>query len=192
MAEALTTNKHLEELIFTGNALRDVGIQHLAHVLRVNQGLKTLELVSCGMTDMGLKCLAKSLQQNNILTQLQVSKLSGSPNRITENIVPVLTECLQNNNTLTKLILPRNLASSITSIKKAVNDVRKRSGLPLIEAKGILKIPPEYKKVGIDHHYNLAHLSTFYSRSLNDGLLVHYSCFCMLTTFKDAFCFLVV
>ena len=139
LAEVLTTNKHLETLIISDNPLCDDGIQHLAHALRVNQGLKTLLLLSCGMTDVGLECLAKSLQHNSVLNELYVSNLHGAdnPNRITEKIVPVLTECLQNNNTLTKLELPKNLESSTASIEEAVNDVRKRSGLPLIEVTGM-------------------------------------------------------
>ena len=137
LAEALTTNKHLKKLNFTKNTLCDDGIQHLAHALRVNQGLKTLYLNSCGMTDVGLECLAKSLQHNNSLTQLQVWNWTDNPNRITEKIVPVLTVCLQKNHTLTKLELPKNLESSTTSIEEAVNDVRKRSGLPLIKVTGM-------------------------------------------------------
>ena len=137
LAEALTTNKHLEKLNISDNALCDDGIQHLAHALRVNQGLKTLFLVSCGMTDMGLECLAKSLQDNSVLNQLYVYNLGSNPNRITEKIVPVLIECLQNNHTLTELELPLNLESSTTSIEEAVNDVRKRSGLPLIKVTGM-------------------------------------------------------
>ena len=139
LAEALTTNKHLEVLSISVNALCDDGIQHLAHALRVNQGLKTLLLMNCGMTDVGLECLAKSLQHNNVLTQLHVWNFGGedNPNRVTEKIVPVLTECLQNNHTLTELVLPTNLRSSTTSIEEAVNDVRKRSGLPLIKVTGM-------------------------------------------------------
>ena len=139
LAEALTTNKHLEELIISDNALCDDGIQRLAHALRVNQGLKTLSLASCGMTDVGLECLAKSLQHNNVLNQLQVWNFGdkNNPNRITKKIVPVLTECLQNNHTLTELQLPHNLKSSTTSIEEAVNDVRKRSGLPRIKVTGM-------------------------------------------------------
>ena len=138
LAEALTTNKHLENLIISDSALCDDGIQHLAHALRVNQGLKHLRLISCGMTDVGLECLAKSLQHNNVLNQLQVwNVVEYNPNRITEKIVPVLTECLQNNHTLTKLELPKNLKSSTTSIEEAVNDVRKRSELPLIKVTGM-------------------------------------------------------
>ena len=134
LAEALTTNKHLELLSVSDNALCDDGIQHLAHALRVNQGLKNLKLWSCGMTDVGLECLAKSLLYNNVLTKLDIGNgyNANNPNRLTEKIVPVLTECLQNNHTLTELWLPGNLKSSIASIEKAVNDVRKRSGLSLI------------------------------------------------------------
>ena len=141
LAEALATNKHLEELNISNNPLCDDGIQHLAHALRVNQGLKTLMLGSCGMTDVGLECLAKSLQHNNVFNDLYVWNLDGidnpNPNRITEKIIPVLTECLQNNHTLTELGLPRNLEPSTTSIEEAVNDVRKRSGLPLIKVIGM-------------------------------------------------------
>ena len=138
LAEALTNNKYLEVLSISDNALCDDGIQHLAHALRVNQGLKTLSLVSCGMTDVGFECLAKSLQHNNVLTKLYVWNIhEDNPNKITEKIVPVLTECLQNNHTLTKLVLPENLESSTTSIEEAVSDVRKRSGLPLIEVTGM-------------------------------------------------------
>ena len=140
LAEALTTNKYLENLSVGDNALCDDGIQHLAHALRVNQGLKSLLLVSCGMTDVGLECLAKSLQHNNVLNHLCVWNvpIASNPNRITEKIVPVLIECLQNNPTLTELGLPKNLESSATSVEtEAVNDVRKRSGLPLIKVTGM-------------------------------------------------------
>ena len=137
LAEALATNKHLEVLSISNNVLCDDGIRHLAHALRVNQGLKELRLESCGMTDVGLESLAKSLQYNNVLNELHVWNFDTNPNRITEKIVPVLTKCLQNNHTLTKLELPLNLESSTTSIVEAVNDVRKRSGLPLIIVTGM-------------------------------------------------------
>ena len=141
LAEALTTNKHLEVLNINSNALCDDGIQHLACALQVNQGLKELWLVSCGMTDVGLECLAKSLQYNNVLNELQLWSLTSYsdqwPNRLTAKIVPVLAECLQNNHTLTELWLPQNLRSSIANIEKPVNDVRKRSGLPLIKVTGM-------------------------------------------------------
>ena len=140
LAEALTTNKHLEQLSVGDNALCDDGIQHLAHALRVNHGLKVLYLYSCGMTDVGLECLAKSLQHNNVLTQLDISNTVVNikyPNRLTEKIVPFLTECVQNNHTLIELVLPKNLRSPTASIEKAVNDVRKRSGLPLIKVSGM-------------------------------------------------------
>ena len=139
LAEALITNKHLELLSVSGNALCDDGIQYIAHALRVNQGLKHLDLWSCGMTDVGLECLAKSLQLNNVLTRLYVYNVSGAnyPNRLTEKIVPVLTECLQNNHTLTELWFPGSLRSSIAIIEKAVSDVRKRSELPPIKVTGM-------------------------------------------------------
>ena len=137
LAEALTANKYLEQLILNENALYDDGIQHLAHALRVNQGLKELHLNECGMTDVGLECLAISLQHNQSLNELQLWNFGNKwPNIITEKIVPVLTKCLQNNHTLTKLVLPKNLLSYTTSIEKVINDVRKRSRLPHIKVSG--------------------------------------------------------
>ena len=139
LAEALVTNKHLEVMHIRGNPLCDDGIRHLACALRVNQGLIELLLVSCGMTDVGLECLAKSLQRNNVLIRLYVSNYydHSNPNRLTDKIAPVLTECLQNNHTLTELVLPEMLRSSATSIEEAVNDVRKRSRLPLIKGMSV-------------------------------------------------------
>ena len=138
-AQALTTNKMLEVLDISNNALCDDGIKHLAHALRVNQGLKILYLVSCCMTDVGLECLAKSLQQNTVLKQLLLwnSSINSHKNRLTEKIVPILTECLRNNHTLTELVLPMNFKSSVPSIGKAVNDVRKRRGLQHIRVSGM-------------------------------------------------------
>ena len=94
LAEALITNKHLKQLSISDNALCDD--QHLACALRVNQGLKALSLHSCGMTDVGLEYLAKSLQQNKFLIELDVYNAyrAKSPNRLTEKIISVLTECL--------------------------------------------------------------------------------------------------
>ncbi len=138
LAEALTANKRLKQLSVSDNALCDDGIQHLAHALGVNQGLKALSLHSCGMTDVGFECLAKSLQQNQFLIELDVYNAyrAKSPNRVTEKILPVLIECLQDNCTLIKLELPKNLQSSTAGVEKVVNDVRERSGLPLIKVKG--------------------------------------------------------
>ena len=140
LAEALKTNKHLEELNINGNKLRDDGVQHLAHALRVNQHLKTLQLANCGVTDNGLKCLAEAIQHNHALGALFVHNLPHRnirtfKNPITKGIIPVLIEYLQINCTLTELYIPNNLESCTSSIKEAVNDVRKRSGLPLIEVK---------------------------------------------------------
>ena len=87
------------------------------------------------MTDMGLKCIVKSLQHNIVLYKLSIGYTTNR--NITKKIVPVLTECLQKNHTLTQLQLPMNLQSSGISIEKAVNDIRKRNGLPLIQVQGV-------------------------------------------------------
>ena len=63
MAEALTTNKHLEVLNISGNPLCDDVIQHLAQVLQVNHHMKKLVVDNCGVTDIGLECLVKLIRQ---------------------------------------------------------------------------------------------------------------------------------
>ena len=139
LAKALATNTHLKELYIGDNAVCDDGTQYLANALRVNRGLKMLDMGDCGMTDVGLTCLAKSLQ-NNLLNRVLLwnfSSNSNTPNIITEEIVPALTDCLKNNNNLIRLELPRNLKSSTASIEKAANNVRKRNGLPLITVSGM-------------------------------------------------------
>ena len=131
LAEALATNEYLEELEIGSNPLGDDGVQHLARALEVNQNLQTLVLANCGMTDVGLEHLAKALQHNHGLTELQIFR-NGA---LTEKIVPVLIECLPNNHSLVRLWLPGQLESAYCDprIEKAVNDVRKKNGLPLIE-----------------------------------------------------------
>ena len=135
LAKALTANTHLEELNISGNALCDDGIQHLAHALKVNRHLKTLLLVNCSITDNGFQYLAEAIQDNRGLSTLFVHNclFSKTRNLISETIIPILIECLQNNHTLTKLWLPHKLKSSTSDIEEAINDVRKRSGLPLVE-----------------------------------------------------------
>ena len=138
LAEALTTKTHLEELNISVNELGDDGIRHVARALQVNQQLKKIELANCSITDTGLQYLTKAIQVNHVLKILTVhNQYYYTKNTITENIIPVLIECLQNNHTLTELYLPVDLISSISTINKAVNETRKRSGLPLIEVEGM-------------------------------------------------------
>ena len=139
LAQTLTANKYLAELNISQNALDDNGIQYLAYALTDNQSLKRLDLVNCGMTDTGLKCLAKCLQDNVVLKKLKVYSYSNKDyqNKITENVVPVLTEYLQKVHTLTELCLPMSLRSSITTIEETVSNARKRNGLPFIEVLGM-------------------------------------------------------
>ena len=136
LAEALTTNKHLEVLNISYNALYDDGIQRLAHALQVNHHLKYLDLTDCCMTD---ECLAKSIQDNNGLETLNIfsSSISDATNCITPMVIPVFTECLTSNHTLTELgfvdFIETSTSISTANMKKVVNDVRKRNGLPLID-----------------------------------------------------------
>ena len=89
------------------------------------------------MSDVGLEYLAKSLQ-HKALNRLNLFNNVNTKNKLTEKAVPVLTECLKYNHTLTELVLPKNLGSSTcTSLAKAVNDARNRRGLPLINVTGM-------------------------------------------------------
>ena len=58
------------------------------------------------------------------------------PNTITKKGVSVLTECLKKNNSLLELILPADFESSTTTVQEAVNEARKRNGLPFIKVTG--------------------------------------------------------
>ena len=137
-AEGLATNQHLKQLIIEDNPLCDDGVQHLAHALKVNQGLKELDLGNCGMTDVGVECLFRSLQYNKGLNKLAFDSSSiHHSNLLTEKIIPLIAECLHSNHTLIQLQLPKNLKSFGTSIEKAVNDVRKLNGLPIISVAGV-------------------------------------------------------
>lgn len=132
MAQVLQTNKHLEELCISNNALCRDAIQGFARVLQVNQHLKRLDLANCVIMDNGLQCLAKATQHNDVLDRLFLHNNS----MISMEMVPVLIKCLQKNHTLTHLSLPNNLKSSIFDISKAVNYVRERRGLLLIQVEG--------------------------------------------------------
>ena len=149
LASALTTNSSLEVLC-CGGLPREYVIEQLAHALRVNHSLKVLHLGNCGMTDEHLESLARSLQHNKSLQQLNISngfmyqlvhspatrtkyKCIEYPNTITKKGVSVLTECLKKNNSLLELILPADFESSTTTVQVAVNEARKRSGLPFIK-----------------------------------------------------------
>ena len=140
LSEALATNTQLEELNVSGNALQDDGIQHLAHALQSNQHLKKLDVGSCNLSDNRFRYLACAIQNNNILNSLSVhNPYNETKNLITEAIIPVLIECLQNN-TLTWLCLSQNLESSVMDINEAVNNTRRRNGQPCI----IVESMPDY------------------------------------------------
>ena len=99
------------------------------------------------MTDEGLESLAKSLQHSKSLQQLNLCNghtkindnnivldwITSYPNTITKKGVSVLTECLKNKKSLSELILPADFESSTTTVQEAVNEARKRNGLPFIK-----------------------------------------------------------
>ena len=57
-------------------------------------------------------------------------------NVVTDKEIPHLIDCLKNNTALTMLVLPKDNEQSITTIQEAVNNVRKKNGLPNVEVKG--------------------------------------------------------
>ena len=74
LAEALTTNTHLEELNISDNTdVGEGGIQPLMLALRVNQGLKKLNLTTCRLTSHSAKSLAEALKANKHLEELNIS-----------------------------------------------------------------------------------------------------------------------
>ena len=144
LVDALTINNSLKELYFVGAPCDNIIEQQLAHALTVNHGLKVLNLDNCGMTDKGLKNLAKSLQHNGSLERLNIGNgdiyyedegkgvfCSHNHNTITKEGILVLIECLKNNKSLMELIIPDNSELSMTA-QEAVNESRKKRGLPLI------------------------------------------------------------
>ena len=131
LARVLLENQCLEELNLSHNKFGDDGIQHLTQTLRVNQWLTILDVSECGMTDEGLKQLAVSLTYNRSLTELKLSTQYSQENKFTNEIVPFLSNCLKQNYTLTKLLLPSNLMSP-TAMEETVNFIRRKKGLRLI------------------------------------------------------------
>ena len=102
------------------------------------------------MTDEGLESLAKSMEHNKSLEQLHICNcycwiLTSSsgyglmsrmyPNTITEKGISVLTKCLMNSS-LSELMLPGEFESFTTTVQEAVNDARKKNGLPFIKVTG--------------------------------------------------------
>ena len=73
LAEALITNKHLEELDISDNLVCDEGIQYLAPALQINRGLLRLDMKCNGITSHSVKSLAAALTANNYLQELDVS-----------------------------------------------------------------------------------------------------------------------
>ena len=149
LASALTINSSLEELYCVPTPCDDV-MEQLANAIGVNHSLKVLHLVDCGMTDEGLESLAKSMEHNKSLEQLHICNcycwiLTSSsgyglmsrmyPNTITEKGISVLTKCLMNSS-LSELMLPGEFESFTTTVQEAVNDARKKNGLPFIKVTG--------------------------------------------------------
>ena len=114
------------------NTLDDDGIQHLADALRVNKDLKQLYLICCWITLSGTIHLAEALAGNKCLEKLSIScnRKLVSGDKLT---IQKISEYLQNNHILTELHLYGDWSCACKhEIESAVNDIRKRHGLPLL------------------------------------------------------------
>ena len=125
---ALTVNASLQILCLAWNELGDTGVDSLANALKQNDSLKELYLGECGVTDRGLELLGIALTVNKSLETLDLRQNES----ISEGGLLVFTEYLKRNNGLVKLHLTIKLKSA-GGFQEAVNEVRRRSGLPLIE-----------------------------------------------------------
>ena len=100
LAEALVTNKHLEELDISDNTLLgDDGIQHLVLALKVNEGLKMLDLEECSITSIS-ESLAEAFSTNKHLEELYISN-----NALQNDSIDHLTRVIGDNQCLKKLYL---------------------------------------------------------------------------------------
>ena len=108
LAEALTTNKHLEELDISGNALDGDGINCLARMLSVNQCLKKLCVRKCSITVLS-KSFTKALANNKHFEELNISD-----NALGDDIY-FLAHALENNQRLKKLVLTTCSLNSISA-----------------------------------------------------------------------------
>ena len=116
LAEALTTNKHLQVLDISNNPLCDDGIQYLARALGVNQGLKVLSLQNCSLTSMSADSLAGALITN---THLEVLTMSNNP--LCNDGIQHLAHALRVNQGLKSMNLQRcNLSSLSESFAEAL------------------------------------------------------------------------
>ena len=129
ISEALAVNASLQILGLAKNELGDTGVDSLANALKQNDSLKKLYLRGCGVTDRGLELLAVALTVNTTLEELELNG-NGS---ISEGGLSALTECLKRKSGLVNLALPYQCQSVVGGVQEAVNEVRRRSGLPLIE-----------------------------------------------------------
>ena len=141
-ATALMINKSLRILNVGGNAVYDVGIQHLARTLKFNQTIESLNIACCGMTDIGLQHIVNSLQQNTSLTALKIYNFlhREHPNRITEkgDAIQHLFSCLKKRPTPLTVVLPMDFESSVTDIQQDINDARMKSEMATIKILGKL------------------------------------------------------
>jgi len=96
LAQRLRTNRYLQVLDLSQNAIEDSGAEQLAEMLKVNRTLRELDLTNNKIHNSGVKYLATALHQYN--TTLQ--RLSINYNLFADGCVNSLIEMLKHNRTL--------------------------------------------------------------------------------------------
>jgi len=104
LADALSQNVVLQELLASGQAIGDEGACHLARALQQGSCLQILDLRSNGISEVGVKALAEALGHEG--AGLQSLKLAQ--NNITDAGCHHLALMLRDNLSLTELSLQRN------------------------------------------------------------------------------------
>ncbi len=157
LVEMLRENGTLEELDLAQNIIGPTALGYIAKGLRYNTGLVKLSLEKChlqvtkdngplllemlktnstleeldisgsyGISDAGLLTLGKGLKANRGLKTLNLTSLPG----VTQEGWRQFMLCLVENNHLTKLQIPQKESAVLPREIRAVNEARRRQGLP--------------------------------------------------------------
>ena len=112
------------------NEITGEGASYIAEVLGTTRALKKLYVWHNPIGDKGLRYIAEALTTNTSLIKLYLYECSL---RITEENGPILTEMLQRNKTLRKLVLSRNKAISDDQASYIIEGLKKNTTLETLD-----------------------------------------------------------
>ena len=127
LTEVLRRNNTLEVLHFSGNILTGSSCHYIATGLKDNTSLRVLHLFNCGLTDLGVESLSTGL--NDYIEEMYLDCNNG----ISISGLKTLASHLGTPARLKLISIPSHLKSSINSVFRPVNEVRRRNGLPKID-----------------------------------------------------------